>query len=248
MVLVIDRKYVIKFLIERSGSLEYRFCFPIGFISMQKKIIVSFVCFLIAVPIGGYFYEDNSTQTQSNSETLSGDAYERPYSPSFGPEDAKITITEFFDPACEACRAFYPFVKEIISRHPQDVRVVLRYATFHQGSETVVRMLEATRLQNNFKPVFEALLEGQQQWASHDSPNITRAWEIAEEAGLDVEVAKTVMNTEAFELTLKQEKEDIRTLKISQTPTFFVNEKPLPSFGAKQLYGLVVSEIDQHEK
>ncbi|MFS8328883.1 thioredoxin domain-containing protein, partial [Vreelandella titanicae] len=32
----------------------------------------------------------------------------RSHSPILGREDAPVTIVEFFDPACEACRAFYP--------------------------------------------------------------------------------------------------------------------------------------------
>lgn len=39
----------------------------------------------------------------------------REYSPSFGPADAPVTLVEFFDPSCEACRAFYPIVKRIVN-------------------------------------------------------------------------------------------------------------------------------------
>jgi len=211
---------------------------------MQKKFVVSSLCLLIAILIGSYFYSQNQTVQSLEQKAQGVNVYERSYSPSFGPKNAKVTITEFFDPACEACRAFYPIVKQILSRHPNDVRLVLRYATFHQGSETVVRMLETARQQDKFKLVLEALLEGQHEWASHGKPNISRAWEIAENAGLDIEKSKAELKTKELDLILEQEKEDIRTLKISQTPTFFVNEKPLPSFGAQQLYDLVVSEIN----
>jgi len=175
---------------------------------------------------------------------LEGNVYERAYSPSIGPDTAKVTIVEFFDPACEACRAFYPFVKEILSRHPDDVRLVLRYAAFHEGSDTVIRMLEAAREQNVFQVVLEALLKDQDQWASHHQPNIDRAWILAETAGLNLEQAKKMMNSTEISQRLEQEKQDIRALKISQTPTFFVNEKSLPSFGAQQLYDLVIAELN----
>jgi len=216
---------------------------------MQNKIVISLVCVLLTLSLGGCSdtnkqdAQSSNKSTKADSSLKEDDAYERLYSPNFGAETAKVTIVEFFDPACEACRDFYPFVKEILSRHPDDVRVVLRYATFHQGSETVVRMLEAARLQNVFKSVLEALLEDQQQWASHHEPNLNRAWEIAEAAGLNVNSAKTVMNSTEINRILAQEKEDIRSLQISQTPTFFVNENPLPSFGAQQLYDLVISEL-----
>ena len=40
------------------------------------------------------------------------------HSPVFGPSNAPVTIVEFFDPACETCRAFYPIVKDILSKRP----------------------------------------------------------------------------------------------------------------------------------
>ena len=42
----------------------------------------------------------------------------RPHSPIMGRADAPVTIVEFFDPACETCRAFYPIVKKIMAEHP----------------------------------------------------------------------------------------------------------------------------------
>ena len=65
----------------------------------------------------------------------------RMHSPVFGPQSAPVTIVEFFDPACETCRAFYPIVKSLMAKYPNDVRLVIRYAPFHQGSDQVVKLL-----------------------------------------------------------------------------------------------------------
>jgi protein-disulfide isomerase len=206
--------------------------------------LVTLVCLIVGCADKESDNKLSSDVTASN-QSLDANIYERKYSPTFGLDSAKVTIVEFFDPACEACRAFYPIVKEIMSRHPDDVRLVLRYATLHKDSETVVRLLEAARLQNTFEPVLEALLQYQEQWASHRNPNVDRAWEIAETAGLNIASAKAVMNTEEINKIIIQEAEDLRKLKVRQTPTFFVNGKSLPSFGAQQLYDLVVSELKQ---
>ena len=70
----------------------------------------------------------------------------RPYSPILGPAEAPVTIVEFFDPACEACRAFHPIVKDIMAEHGDAVRVVIRYTPFHgAASEEAIRVLEAAR-------------------------------------------------------------------------------------------------------
>ena len=96
----------------------------------------------------------------------------RSYSPILGPEEAPVTIVEFFDPACEACRAFHPIVKDILAEYDGAVRVVLRYTPFHgEGSEQAIRVLEAARMQGIFEPVLEALLEYQPRWASHGAPD-----------------------------------------------------------------------------
>ncbi len=91
----------------------------------------------------------------------------RPYSPVLGPADAKVTLVEFFDPSCEACRAFHPVLKQIRETFPNDVRIVMRYTVFHEGSDEAVRILEAARRQDLFEPVLDALLEQQPNWAVH---------------------------------------------------------------------------------
>lgn len=71
----------------------------------------------------------------------------RPHAPVLGPVNAPVTIVEFFDPACETCRAMYPVVKKIMAEHPETVRLVIRYAPFHKGPDEAVRILETARKQ-----------------------------------------------------------------------------------------------------
>ena len=74
----------------------------------------------------------------------------RPHSPVFGNPAAKVTIVEFFDPSCETCRAFYPIVKGIVTSSFGQVRLVVRYAPLHKGSDTAVKILEAARQQGKY--------------------------------------------------------------------------------------------------
>ena len=59
----------------------------------------------------------------------------RMHSPALGRADAPVVIVEFFDPACETCSAFYPKVKQMLAANPDRIRLVLRYAPFHNGSD-----------------------------------------------------------------------------------------------------------------
>lgn len=169
----------------------------------------------------------------------------RSHSPVIGPEGATVTIVEFFDPSCEACRAFHSHVKQILAQYPSDVRLVLRYTPFHKGSDEAVRILEASRAQGKFEIVLDALFEKQDEWAIHGEPNLERAWAIAGEAGVDLTIAKNAATSPEIEAVLKQDVADVRAMRVEQTPTFFVNGKPLTDFGPDQLLTLVKSELEQ---
>ena len=168
----------------------------------------------------------------------------RSYSPVLGPESAPVTIVEFFDPACEACRAFYPVVEAIMAEHGDAVRVVIRYTPFHgAASEEAIRVLEAARMQGVFEPVLEVVLREQPRWASHGAPEPGLILEIAATAGLDAEAARTQMLAPGVMAILNQDRADVETVGVRQTPTFFVNGKPLDPFGEAELRSLVAAEV-----
>jgi protein-disulfide isomerase len=195
--------------------------------------------------------EPDAASAAQESEAVSAPApapqwnvYVRRHSPVIGPANAPVTIVEFFDPSCEACRAFYPIVKQIMAQYPNDVRLVLRYTPLHEGSEEAVRILETARQQNVFEPVLEALFVEQPRWATHDGPQLEIAWAAAGAAGLDQARARAAMQAPRISAALNQDIADATTLGVRGTPTFFVNEKPLPSFGPQQLYDLVRAEVE----
>ena len=180
----------------------------------------------------------------AKNEAPAGSALIRPYSPVLGPENAPVTIVEFFDPACEACRAMHPTITEIRKQHPEKVRIVMRYAAFHDGSDIAVRILETARLQGVFESVLIALLETQPQWANHSGARLDIAWEAAKVAGLNIEKARQDMNSDAINNVLTQDAADIETINVRQTPTFFVDGLPLLEFGADQLIEMVRSRVE----
>ncbi|MBL0919112.1 MAG: thioredoxin domain-containing protein [Hydrogenophaga sp.] len=167
----------------------------------------------------------------------------RMHSPVIGPQGAPVTLVEFFDPACETCRAFYPIVKTLMDRYPQDVKLVIRYAPFHQGSDQVVKLLEAARRQGKYVPVMEAVLEAQPVWADHGQPRPELAFQAALQAGLDIPRAIEDVQRPEMQALLEQDIADLTALQVNKTPTFFVNGRPLPSFGPAQLEALVAEEV-----
>ena len=188
-------------------------------------------------------YQQRVQSTQDAQVLAEQSRLVRMHSPVFGPQDAPVTIVEFFDPACETCRAFYPLVKNLMAQHPDKIKLVIRYAAFHQGSDVVVKLLEAAKSQGKYQAVLEALLAAQPAWADHGQPNLETAFAVAQQAGLDLSQARQAMESPAMQALLQQDMDDLTALQVTKTPTFFVNGRSLPSFGPDQLAALVAEEV-----
>lgn len=123
------------------------------------------------------------------------------------------------------------------------VQLVIRYAPFHEGSDTEVQILEAARLQGVYWPVMEAMLKAQPVWAAHDKPRPELIWDFLGRTGLDVTEARNELSSSRIGASMKQDIDDARALKVTRTPGFFVNGKPLKDFGYDQLKALVDDEV-----
>lgn len=211
------------------------------------------VAILLGIVLVAFFFGMNTYQRRvqnSQEQKVTQQEYRlvRMHSPVIGPQNAPVTIVEFFDPACETCRAFYPIVKDLMKQYPNEVRLVIRYAPFHQGSDKVVKLLEASKRQDKYWPVLEMVLAAQPTWADHGQPNVELVYKAAEQAGLDIQKALADADTPAMDAVLQQEVQDLSALEVTKTPTFFVNGRALPSFGPDQLAALVAEEVAKARK
>ena len=211
---------------------------------MQKKLIVGAIVGAFALmAIGFWSYFVNQDSPGSGAVTVDRTALVRPHSPSMGKADASVVIVEFFDPACETCRTFYPMVKQLMAQHPDRIRLVMRYAPFHKGSDKVVAVLEAARRQEKFWPALEALLQNQKDWVSNHTANVDLIWRHLDGVGLNMEQLAIDLTAPDLKQVVAQDLTDANTLGVSQTPEYFVNARPLPSFGFEQLQQLVREEL-----
>ena len=203
---------------------------------MNRRTMILGASALGLVAFGGgtaYVNRQRAVQAAQASEeakaapAVQQDLLIRPHSPILGSADAKVTLVEFFDPSCEACRAFHPVLEQLRKDFPADLRIVLRYTPFHKGSDEAVRILEAARLQNKFEHVLNALFEKQEEWAPHSGPDIERAWRIAGATGMDIAKAKDARLFPGTTAALNQDMADLTELGIQSTPTFYLQGKKL---------------------
>ncbi len=214
---------------------------------MKKSTLVlaSAVVLATAFGAGAYVYKAQQAEALGNAAANAGSVFVRAASPSLGSESAQVQLVEFFDPACEACRMMYPFVKSLMRAHDGKLRLTLRYAPFHEGSDYVVKVLEAARLQGAevYWKSLEAILANQSTWADHGRPKPQMVWDFLDGTGLDIPKAKQDLNHPSIVALMKQDAQDLASLKINKTPSFFINGKPLTEFGPNQLRAQVEKEI-----
>lgn len=211
---------------------------------MNRKwvVIASLAAVVVAFVVGTTAFKTQVTQEVAQAAQTNAEALVRPHAPVYGNPAAKVTLVEFFDPSCEACRAFYPLVKRMVNSSFGEVRLVLRYAPLHRGSDTAVGILEAARLQGKYWEALERTLAAQPQWAAHDNPRPDMIWELIADLGLDMPKARSDANSPAVAQNLAQDVADMKALKVDRTPGFFVNGTPLRDFGEVQLKALIEQE------
>ena len=167
----------------------------------------------------------------------------RPHSAVLGAAEARVFIVEFTDPACETCAVFSPIVKRFMETYPGKIRLVVRYAPFHEGSGGAVRVLEAAKVQGKFWETLELLYRNQSVWTQHHQVFLDRIWQLLPQAGLDLQRLEMDMADPRITAVIEQDLADAQALGVRKTPGFFVNGKPLEPFGEKPLAALIAAEV-----
>lgn len=210
----------------------------------QKNIFMAVAALLVAVFLAGAFYYQKQQAAQAAQLAAQNQvALMRADAPSFGNPNAPVQIVEFFDPACGTCREFYPMVKALMEQNPGKIRLTMRYAPFHPGSEPVVRALESARKQGQFEPTLQALFAAQDDWVVNHSANVNAIWRHLDPLGLDMGRLQSDMSSAEVGNLIARDLADAKTMNVTMTPEYFVNGKPLPSFGFDQLRSLVGDEL-----
>lgn len=217
---------------------------------MKKNMIVvaTAILFVVLFIVAATLYNNQKGKELSSASLDKIEHVQRDYSPTMGPLDAKVTIVEFFDPACGTCSAFYPLVKQLMNDNPGKVNLVLRYLPLHQNSDVIVSIFEAARLQNRFWETLERAYQTRDAWIDHHVSRPEKFWEQLGGLGLDMEKLNEDIQSAEIARRVKQDMLDAEQLKVSKTPGFFVNGKPLLHFGYQQLQQLVESEIAANYK
>ena len=211
----------------------------------RSLVATTLAVLVLALVAATFLYESDDTQHTQAVAAARHAALASEHSPALGDPGAKVHIVEFLDPACETCALFFPMVKRWLAEAPGEIHLSVRHVAFHPGSDYAVRILEASRKQDKYWQTLEALLGSQRQWVQNHTVQPDRIGPVIAGVGLNMEQLKADMDTMQVLQRIEQDKKDSIFLKVSATPEYFVNGRPLPSFGQQQLADLVRDELSK---
>lgn len=201
----------------------------------KKVFIISLSLVLLSFAILFVWYTNKEkTQVQAAATTN----LLRETAMSLGNPQSAVKVVEFFDPECESCRYFHPYLKSLVQEYGDRVHFVFRYAPFHGNSKMVVKILEASRAQDKYWQTLDALYQSQPQWGDHHHPRPELIWNFIQPV-VDVEKIRVDMNNPEFDKLIEQDLRDGAALGVRMTPSFFVNSDPLSRFSYEALKELI---------
>ncbi|WP_214322724.1 DsbA family protein [Nonomuraea sediminis] len=143
--------------------------------------------------------------------------------------DGKVTLVEFLDFECEACKAYFPTVEQLRKQYAGKVTFVARYFPIagHFNAERAARAVEAAARQGKFEPMYQQMYQTQGQWAEKRVPADAFFRQLAQRLRLDMAAWDKAYDDPATLARVKKDAADGQALGVQGTPTFFLNGKKL---------------------
>lgn len=143
--------------------------------------------------------------------------------PSFGPEDAKVTLVEFADFRCPHCATAAEQLEQLMKTR-DDFRLVFFYFPLSSMGEPSIRAAEAAeeaRMQGKFWPMYHTLFANQHALEDADLARY------AQQVGLDMAAFEAAMTSKKHRPKILADKKIGEQTGVVSTPTLFVNGRPL---------------------
>jgi len=211
---------------------------------MKNKTFVIVTLIVVGI-IAGVFWMIPKPQSsfpgtnESATTAIDPKLWVRPYSMTYGKQDSKVTVVEFFDPQCESCRIMYPLTKFLISQYGDRVRFVHKIMPYHNGSILVACALEEAREFNKYDQALDLFFERQPIWGDHANPRPELTLSYLEELGIPKDRLDPDYLLKKHEHKIKQDQADGLAVGVTGTPEFYINGQMLPQLNENLLHEMI---------
>jgi protein-disulfide isomerase len=160
----------------------------------------------------------------------------------------KVVLIEYLDFECEACKAYYPILKQLEKDFPNDLMIVNRYFPLggHKNSMTAALSAEAAGQQGKYYSMHDMLFETQDDWGNKGIPDPKIFVALAEKVGLDMQKYAVDIEAEEVKNRVNRDFKESGILKNTGTPSLFLQGKRLENIsGYEDLKIRIQAEVDK---
>ncbi|REJ76885.1 MAG: hypothetical protein DWQ36_16395 [Acidobacteria bacterium] len=141
-----------------------------------------------------------------------------------GSESAPVTLVEFSDFQCPACRGFNPILGELLAEYPEKVRVAFLQSplrNIHPQAQEAAEASLCARDQDKFWQYHDALFADQSKLA------VAELKATANTLGLDMEEFEACLAEDRYAAQVQSDLDQAMKVGASGTPSVFINGRPI---------------------
>ena len=202
---------------------------------LKDKFVLSIILITLLTVIGGAFAVSkiNSPKVTETRQAVANKELLTVVQSDWvkGAENAQVTVVEYLDFECEACRVYYPIVKQLTADYKDKVKFVVRYFPLpgHKNSMTSALAVEAAGRQGKFWEMHDLLYEKQTEWGENGKATPEVFEKYAQELGLNMDQYKIDTKNSEVKKRITRDRDTGTALGVQGTPTFFVNGDKIPN-------------------
>jgi protein-disulfide isomerase len=184
---------------------------------------------ILLVTLWGLIALANSSNSTTNTPTQTGTP-----APISGQDitlgatsSAKVTLIEYADFQCPACKTTSNFLKQASIDFKGKVSVAYRFfplVNIHQNAMSSAQAAFAAHKQNKFWEMDEMIYRNQESWAVMNNPQQTFT-DYAKKLGLNIGQFTKDYNADATKKFINAQEDEGIKINITYTPSFFMNGK-----------------------
>lgn len=191
---------------------------------MNKQFLAVIIVVILA--LAGIFAVTNKKDNNTDNK---GSSSAQPSENITGLKDSKVTLVEYGDFQCPACKSYFPLVTQLKETYGD--RVAFQFRNFplvqiHPNAFVGARAAEAAAKQGKFFEMHDLLYENQETWSTSSSP-ATQLQGYAQQLGLNIDQFNTDMNSSAVADIINADVKSGQAAGVSSTPTFLINGKKI---------------------
>lgn len=163
-----------------------------------------------------------------------------------GEKTAKITVVEFSDFQCPACRVAEPTIRQLNSVYGPNLRFVFKHypLRMHQWAKNGAYAAECAGKQGKFWEYHDALYDNQDEWTNEKADDFLTGY--AQKLKLDMKAFEACRQDPATVEAVASDVKDGESAWVGSTPTFFVNGRRF--IGGRNLAELGTIHMDKELK